>query len=309
MFDSAVYRICYFVTPSLLRTYHYVILISHYYNVTNSYTYFAANNRYDTKHALNAFPVPGSGQLQTSRIAESIKPANILVVEDDESHRLVLSRALENEGYIVDSIADGEEALAYLGDKNPDMVLLDVMLPHYSGIEICKYLRQKNIYIPIVMISAKAEEIDIVLGIEVGADDYVVKPYRMRELLARVSVLLRRSNRTQSEIRKNKSEEISEEILRGGDIVLDQSKYEVFYRGERIELPLREFQLLRELLLVKGRVITRDELLLNIWGFGYEGDPRIVATLISRLRSRIESDPDNPAHIITIRGVGYRFDD
>jgi DNA-binding response OmpR family regulator len=277
--------------------------------VTNSYAYFAADNHYDMKHADNVTLGRNYSTTPVTGLSTELKPATIVVVEDDESHRLVLSRALEGEGYSVVSIADGEEAIAYLEENKPDMVLLDVMLPNYSGIDICKYLRQKSIYIPIVMISARSEEIDIVLGIEVGADDYIVKPYRMRELLARVSVLFRRSNRTQSEIKKTSPPEHFEEVLRGGDVILDQSKYEVFYRGERIDLPLREFQLLRELLLVKGRVITRDELLLNIWGFGYEGDPRIVATLISRLRSRIEEDPDNPKHIITIRGVGYRFDE
>lgn len=233
--------------------------------------------------------------------------ATVLVVEDDESHRIALNTLLERENYSVMTLADGREILSVIDKIKPDVILLDVMLPYLSGIEICQLIRENDSKIPIIMVSAKAEEVDIVLGMEMGADDYIAKPYRIRELIARINVLLRRRT-ARGDRDMKQAEDAPEEILCVGDVVLDQSTYEVTFAGRRLDLPLREFQLLRELLLAKGKVITRDELLLNIWGFSYEGDARIIATLISRLRSKIEKDPENPVRIVTVRGIGYRFD-
>jgi two-component system, OmpR family, response regulator RegX3 len=237
----------------------------------------------------------------------------VLVVEDDESQVLALTVGLEREGLAVTAVRDGIDALAITEQLRPDVILLDIVLPGTSGIEVCRELRARGIEVPIIIVSSRSEEVDVVVGIEVGADDYVAKPYRLRELVARISALLRR-RRTNG--REHTGPEqigapvvIPGEVLHAGDVILDPARHEVSVRGERIELPLREFQVLRELLFHAGRVVTRESLLERVWGIDYDGDPRIVATLIGRLRSHIEVDPDEPVHISTIRGVGYRFND
>lgn len=230
----------------------------------------------------------------------------VLVVEDDESHVLALSIGLEREGLAVTAVRDGRDALAAFEELRPDVVLLDVMLPGLSGIEICRELRARGIDTPIIMVSSRSEEVDVVVGIEVGADDYVPKPYRVRELAARIGALLRRRHAAE---RALPSTPAASFVLRAGDVALDPDRHEVFVRGEAIELPLREFQVLRELLANAGRVVTREALLERVWGLDYDGDPRIVATLVGRLRARVEPDPDDPTHILTIRGIGYRFND
>jgi two-component system response regulator RegX3 len=236
----------------------------------------------------------------------------VLVVEDDESHVLALTVGLEREGLAVTAVRDGRDAVEVAERLRPDVILLDVMLPGTSGIEICRELRARGHDTPIIFVSARSEELDVVVGIEVGADDYVPKPYRMRELVARIGALLRR-HRAPSEaiglVELGGDAEPGEEVLRVGDVALDQGRHEVAVRGAPVELPLREFQLLRELLANAGRVVTRDALLERVWGINYDGDPRIVATLVGRLRSRIEEDPDEPTRIVTIRGVGYRYND
>jgi two-component system response regulator RegX3 len=216
----------------------------------------------------------------------------------------------------VTAVRDGRYAVETAERLHPDVILLDVMLPGTSGIEICRELRARGHDTPIIFVSARSEELDVVVGIEVGADDYVPKPYRMRELVARIGALLRR--------RRGPGEapavpglaapwapagERRDDVLRVGDVALDPGRHEVAVRGETVELPLREFQLLRELLAHAGRVVTRDALLERVWGIEYDGDPRIVATLVGRLRARIEEDPDEPTRIVTIRGVGYRYSD
>lgn len=237
----------------------------------------------------------------------------VLVVEDDESHVLALTIGLEREGLAVTVVRDGRDAIATAEQVVPDVILLDLMLPGIGGIDICRELRARGIDTPIIIVSSKITELDVVVGIEVGADDYVGKPYRMRELVARISALLRRRRSSAIELATPNSlaarDKASDEVLAVGDVALDPDRHEVFVRGEMIELPLREFQVLRELLEHAGRVVTRDELLERVWGLDYEGDPRIVATLIGRLRTRIEARPDEPTHIATIRGVGYRFND
>ena len=233
----------------------------------------------------------------------------MLVVEDDASQVLALTIGLGREGFGVTSVNDGRDAVGAVFAHTPDVILLDVMLPGIGGIEICRELRERGVTTPIIMVSSRTEEVDVVVGIEVGADDYVFKPYRMRELTARIGALMRRrrANHVMTVVSSDPAREA--ELLSVGDIRLDSDRYEVSIRGQAIDLPLREFQVLRELLARAGRVVTRDELLERIWGIDYDGDPRIVATLIGRIRSRIEADPAEPRHITTIRGVGYRFND
>jgi two-component system response regulator RegX3 len=229
----------------------------------------------------------------------------VLVIEDDESHVFALEVALGREGLVVESVRDGRDALAAVERIQPDLIVLDVMLPGISGIDICRELRARSFDTPVIIVSSRQEELDIVVGIEVGADDYLGKPYRMRELLARIGALLRR-RQALSERRLASGE--STEVLEVGDVRLDPGRHEVEVRGNRVDLALREFQVLQELLEHAGRVVSRDELLERVWGHSYDGDPRIVATLIGRIRRHIEVGP-NSSTITTIRGVGYRFDD
>jgi two-component system response regulator RegX3 len=235
----------------------------------------------------------------------------VLLIEDDESHVLALTVGLEREGLAVTAVRDGRDAVATAERLRPDVILLDLMLPGVSGIDICREVRARGYDTPIIIVSSRSDELDVVVGIEVGADDYVAKPYRMRELVARIGALLRR--RRAGEPVPGTPPSLTQlrggDVLEVGDVSLDAERHEVHVRSELVELPLREFQVLRELLEHAGRVVSRDELLERVWGLDYDGDPRIVATLIGRLRTRIEADPDAPTHITTIRGVGYRFND
>ena len=243
--------------------------------------------------------------------AERSDWTKVLLVEDDESHVLALTIGLEREHFAVTSVTDGRDAVATALQADPDVILLDVMLPGISGIDICKELRLRGVTTPIIMVSARAEELDVVVGIEVGADDYVAKPYSIRELVARIGAILRRRRLLSngSGMGASLSAPSNDSVVAAGDVVLDSERHEVFVRSHKVDLPLREFQVLRELLEHSGKVVTRDDLLSRIWGFDYDGDPRIVATIIGRLRARIESNPDEPTHIATVRGVGYRFND
>ena len=233
----------------------------------------------------------------------------ILVVEDDESHVLALTVGLEREGLAVTALRDGRDAVETAERLRPDVILLDVMLPGSSGLEICRELRARGYTTPVIFVSARSDELDVVVGIEVGADDYVPKPYRMRELVARIGALLRRRRGQDPPPAPVPEDLVSRDVLRVGEVTLDPERHELVIRGEVVDLPLREFQLLRELLLHAGRVVTRETLLEHVWGIDYDGDPRIVATLIGRLRARVEENPDEPRHIVTIRGVGYRYND
>jgi two-component system response regulator RegX3 len=199
---------------------------------------------------------------------------------------------------------DGAEALDIFDAVNPDLVLLDVMLPKVSGIDVCRELRSRS-NVPIIMVTAKGAEIDTVVGLEVGADDYVTKPYRMRELVARMRAVLRRRPLDDAE---PQAEINLAETLRVGDVVLDSERHEVTVRGEIVQLPLKEFELLALLLLNAGRVLTRDTLIDRVWGSDYVGDTKTLDVHIKRLRSKVESDPANPVRIVTIRGLGYKFD-
>lgn len=228
----------------------------------------------------------------------------VLVVEDEESFIEALEIGLSREGFKVTVARDGAEALDIFDAVNPDLVLLDVMLPKVSGIDVCRELRSRS-NVPIIMVTAKGSEIDTVVGLEVGADDYVTKPYRMRELVARMRAVLRRRPFDAAE---PQAEIDLAETLRVGDVVLDSERHEVTVRGEIVQLPLKEFELLALLLLNAGRVLTRDTLIDRVWGSDYVGDTKTLDVHIKRLRSKVESDPANPVRIVTIRGLGYKFD-
>jgi two-component system response regulator RegX3 len=213
-----------------------------------------------------------------------------------------LTIGLTREGFLVEVAVDGIEALARFDSIRPDVVLLDVMLPKMSGIDVCRQLRKRT-QVPIIMVTAKGAEIDTVVGLEVGADDYVSKPYRMRELVARMRAVMRRPGAISSG-----GEEPSEGVLAVGDLSLDPDEHRVMLGGEVVALPLKEFELLHLLLANAGRVLTRDVLIDRVWGSDYVGDTKTLDVHVKRLRSKIELDPANPARIVTIRGLGYKFE-
>lgn len=225
----------------------------------------------------------------------------ILVVDDEQSYRDALRVALEREGFRVETAADGAEAVEKFDAYKPALVLLDVMLPRISGVDVCRELRTRS-QVPIIMVTARTAEIDAVVGLEVGADDYVTKPFRLRELVARVRAALRRG----------RSEDASAapygDIIEVGDVRLDAGRHEVAVRGERVALPLKEFELLELLLANAGRVLTRDVLIDRVWGPNYYGDTKTLDVHVKRLRSKVEADPAHPARIVTVRGVGYRYE-
>src|SRR6516225_5892887 len=224
----------------------------------------------------------------------------ILVVDDEQSYRDALRVALEREGFRVDVAADGAEAIARFDAARPALVLLDVMLPKISGIDVCRELRARS-RVPIIMVTAKNAEIDAVVGLEVGADDYVTKPFRLRELIARVRAALRRIPTVDES-----ADEL--EIIEIGEVRLDAARHEVFVRGQPVALPLKEFELLELLMTNAGRVLTRDVLIDRVWGPNYFGDTKTLDVHVKRLRSKIELDPANPSRIVTVRGVGYRYE-
>tara|TARA_X000000368_G_scaffold187884_1_gene148193 strand:+ start:1236 stop:1946 length:711 start_codon:yes stop_codon:yes gene_type:complete len=227
----------------------------------------------------------------------------VLVVEDEKSFVEALKVGLEREGFDVKVAEDGLMALELFRTFKPDLILLDVMLPKISGLDVCKEIRTES-KVPIIMVTAKSEEIDTVVGLEVGADDYVTKPYRLREVVARMRSLLRRSNWS------DETEAVSEgRVITVSDIRIDIDKYEVKVRNEIVDFPLKEFELLLLLLENAGRVLTRDVLIDRVWGFDYVGDTKTLDVHIKRLRSKVEKDPSKPMSIITVRGVGYKFVD
>jgi len=225
----------------------------------------------------------------------------ILVVDDEQSYRDALRIALEREGFRVEVAADGAEAIARFDAVRPALVLLDVMLPRISGIDVCRELRSRS-QVPIIMVTARNAEIDAVVGLEVGADDYVTKPFRLRELVARVRAALRRGRGDEAGVAQ------PDEVLEVGDVRLDAARHEVAVRGERVALPLKEFELLELLLANAGRVLTRDVLIDRVWGPNYYGDTKTLDVHVKRLRAKVENDPGHPARIVTVRGVGYRYE-
>ena len=227
----------------------------------------------------------------------------VLVVEDESSFVEALTVGLSREGFRVEVAVDGMEALRRFDEVQPDVVLLDVMLPRVSGIDVCRQLRKKS-QVPIIMVTAKGAEIDTVVGLEVGADDYVTKPYRMRELVARMRAVMRRvPTETVSP-----TVAVSAGTLVVGDIELDASEHRVTLAGAELQLPLKEFELLQLLLANAGRVLPREVLIDRVWGNDYVGDTKTLDVHVKRLRSKIESDPAIPTRIVTIRGLGYKYE-
>jgi two-component system response regulator RegX3 len=226
----------------------------------------------------------------------------VLVVEDEDSFIDALTVGLAREGFRVQVARDGAQALDLFDAVRPDIVLLDVMLPKVSGIDVCRAIRAKS-KVPIIMVTAKASEIDTVVGLEVGADDYVSKPYRLRELVARMRAVLRRAPGL-----VEVDEAASAEVLEVGDVTLDPSRHEVVIRGDDVSLPLKEFELLHLLLENAGRVLSRDLLIDRVWGHDYVGDTKTLDVHVKRLRAKVEADPTNPSRIVTIRGLGYKYE-
>jgi two-component system response regulator RegX3 len=224
----------------------------------------------------------------------------VLLVEDEESFVEALTVGLRREGFRVQVARDGAQALEVFDAVAPDIVLLDVMLPRVSGIDVCRQLRRRS-QVPIIMVTAKGAEIDTVVGLEVGADDYVTKPYRLRELVARMRAVLRRAPAVPGTASTGDALEV-------GDVQLDAERHEVTIRGRQVFLPLKEFELLEILLENAGRVLTRDTLIDRVWGSDYVGDTKTLDVHIKRLRSKVEDDPAAPSRIVTIRGLGYKYD-
>ncbi|KAM9863069.1 response regulator transcription factor [Leucobacter sp. BZR 635] len=227
---------------------------------------------------------------------------NILLVEDEESISKPLAFLLEREGYSVTVVDDGNDAVRAFTANGADLVLLDLMLPGLPGTEVCREIRQRS-QVPIIMLTAKDSEIDIVVGLELGADDYVTKPYSTRELLARVRAALRRAVPTEGA----ETEEDDSGALESNGIRLDTDRHTVTVRGTEIAMPLREFELLELLMRHSGRVLTRGQLIDRVWGSDYYGDTKTLDVHVKRVRSRIEEEPAQPKLISTVRGVGYRF--
>jgi phosphate regulon transcriptional regulator PhoB len=226
-------------------------------------------------------------------------PVHILVVDDEADLVELVSYNLNKEGFIVDSAADGEAALSKLRKGKYDLVVLDLMLPGIQGIELCRILRNdpKTASLPIIMLTAKGEEIDRIVGLEIGADDYVTKPFSPRELVARVKAVLRRS----------KEKPVTDKLLKVGELEIDKERYNVSIKGKAVKLSATEFKLLLYLAERKGRVFSREQLLDAIWRDEAFVEPRTVDVHVRRLRSHIEGDPANPRYIKTMRGIGYFF--
>lgn len=228
----------------------------------------------------------------------------VLVVEDEPSFVEALTLGLGREGFRVVVATDGVEAVERFDEVRPDIVLLDVMLPRRSGVDVCRELRSRS-KVPIIMVTAKGSEIDTVVGLEVGADDYVTKPYRMRELVARMRAVMRRS--PGDEAPEPKAEPLGSERIDAGDVSVDLQRHEVTVRGESVKLPLKEFELLALLTSNAGRVLTREMLIDRVWGSDYVGDTKTLDVHIKRLRAKVEHDPADPSRIVTIRGLGYKY--
>ncbi|HEU0207234.1 MAG TPA: response regulator transcription factor [Pseudolysinimonas sp.] len=222
----------------------------------------------------------------------------ILIVEDEPSLSEPLSFLLRREGYDTEIASDGREALAAFDRDGADLVLLDLMLPGLPGTEVCRELRTRT-SVPIIMLTAKDSEVDIVVGLELGADDYVTKPYSTRELLARIRAVLRR---------RIEVDDLDDAVLEVGGVRMDVDRHAVSVDGKEVAMPLKEFELLELLLRNAGRVLTRGQLIDRIWGADYFGDTKTLDVHIKRIRSKIEADPSQPVLLLTVRGLGYRFE-
>jgi DNA-binding response OmpR family regulator len=230
----------------------------------------------------------------------------VLVVEDDITLLETLEYNLERQGYEVLKAADGPQALDVARKKQPDLIVLDVMLPGLDGFEVCRILR-REMSMPILMLTARADEVDKVVGLEVGADDYLTKPFSMRELLARVKALLRRVRLIREEM-STESEAVSRDVLSFGDLLIDLNRHEVLWQGESLRLKPKEYDLLIFLARNRGVALSRDLILERVWGWDYGGGSRTVDVHVRWLREKIEADPANPARLVTVRGIGYCFE-
>ena len=244
---------------------------------------------------------------------------HILVVDDEPSIVILLEYTLKQAGYKVSIARDGKAAYDMISSQNFDLVLLDIMLPKMDGMEVCRRIRQERIQVPIIMLTAKSEEYDKIIGLELGADDYITKPFSPREVIARIKAVSRRTNSLSNRpiIEKNdalENQPLSSEdqslkgIVNYGDIQIDLDHFEVLVRGEKVELTPKEYELLVYFTQRQGRIISRDQLLNQIWNFDYAGETRIVDVHISHLREKIEEDTKSPKYIKTVRGFGYKFE-
>ena len=224
--------------------------------------------------------------------------AKILVVEDEESYRLSLGALLPREGHQVVFAEDGHQALARFADSNPDLILLDLMLPGISGNEVCKIIRQTS-NVPIIMLTAKDSETDEVVGLEIGADDYVTKLASSSKLIARINKVLSRRSEPYLD---------DEDVLEAGPVRMDIERHQVFVNGELKQMPLKEFELLELLLRNANRVLPRHLIIERVWGANYFGDTKTLDVHVKRLRTKIEPDSERPVHIVTVRGLGYKFE-
>lgn len=224
----------------------------------------------------------------------------VLVVEDEQSLREPLVYLLKKEGFETIEAADGSEALKYFERGGIDLILLDLMLPGVSGNEVCRIIRQTS-QVPIIMLTAKDSEIDKVVGLEIGADDYVTKPYSSRELLARMKAVLRRNT-------ESVFQDASSGVMEVGSVRMDLDRHIVEVHGEKVSMPLKEFELLELLLENANRVLTRGQIIDRVWGSNYFGDTKTLDVHIKRIRSKIEDDPARPVHLLTVRGLGYKFE-
>jgi two-component system response regulator RegX3 len=225
--------------------------------------------------------------------------SSVLVVEDEQSLREPLVYILQREGFEVFEAADGPSAISQWKDRGPDLILLDLMLPGMSGVDVCREIRNHST-VPIIMVTAKDSEVDKVVGLEIGADDYVVKPYSTRELLARIKAVLRRG--VGSEAR------IAQSVIEAGPIRIDTERHAVSVNGEALSLPLKEFELLEYLVDNANRVLTRGQIIDRVWGSNYYGDTKTLDVHVKRIRGKIEPDPANPRFLVTVRGLGYKFE-
>lgn len=230
------------------------------------------------------------------------EPPRILVVEDEEALADTVRYNLEREGYVVTLASDGRRAIERFHAESPALIILDLMLPELSGLDVCRMIRAES-DVPIIMVTAKDSEADKVAGLELGADDYVTKPFSVRELISRVRANLRRSRHQVIPA------EPVEEVLTGGAVRMDVARHEVSVGGDSVAFPPKEFELLETLLRRKGRLLTRDFLIEEVWGPDYFGDTKTLDVHVKRLRRKIERDPHHPVHLVTVRGLGYKFSD
>ncbi|MDX1880502.1 two-component sensory transduction protein RegX [Mycobacterium sp. SMC-18] len=225
---------------------------------------------------------------------------SVLIVEDEESLADPLAFLLRKEGFEATVVTDGPSALAEFDRAGADIVLLDLMLPGMSGTDVCKQLRSRS-GVPVIMVTARDSEIDKVVGLELGADDYVTKPYSARELIARIRAVLRRGGESDDTVG-------ADGVLEAGPVRMDVERHIVSVNGDAITLPLKEFDLLEYLMRNSGRVLTRGQLIDRVWGADYVGDTKTLDVHVKRLRSKIEADPANPVHLVTVRGLGYKLE-